>query len=161
MAIDMYLKVDGATGESQDANHKGWIDISTFLWGALQVGTMSSGGGGGAGKASFHDLSVIATLDTATPALLKHCASGKHLGEVKLSFCKAGGSQIEYSTIVLKDVIVTSVEQASGSGDGLVHLTYAFQSTQVEHHYWVQLKDGVRGAESQFGWHIKENRATA
>jgi len=29
MAIDMYLKVDGATGESQDSNHKGWLDIIT------------------------------------------------------------------------------------------------------------------------------------
>ena len=27
MAIDMYLKVDGVTGESNDSNHKSWIDV--------------------------------------------------------------------------------------------------------------------------------------
>ena len=83
MAIDMYLKVEGATGESADANHKQWIDIDSYIWGATQAATMSSGGGGGAGKVSFNDLHVTAKIDQATPAILRYCTSGKHLGEVK------------------------------------------------------------------------------
>jgi hypothetical protein len=31
MAIDMFLKVDGVTGESKDSNHTGWTDITFFL----------------------------------------------------------------------------------------------------------------------------------
>lgn len=38
MAIDMYLKVEGVTGESKDSNHTGWIDINSFSWGASQPG---------------------------------------------------------------------------------------------------------------------------
>lgn len=34
MAIDMYLKVDGVTGESNDSNHKNWIDVLSFSWAA-------------------------------------------------------------------------------------------------------------------------------
>lgn len=30
MAIDMFLKVEGASGESKDSNHKGWTDITSF-----------------------------------------------------------------------------------------------------------------------------------
>lgn len=30
MAIDMFLKVDGVTGESKDSNHSGWTDITSF-----------------------------------------------------------------------------------------------------------------------------------
>ncbi|MGB8928487.1 MAG: type VI secretion system tube protein Hcp, partial [Pantoea agglomerans] len=74
MAIDMYLKVDGITGESKDSNHTGWIDIDSFSWGASQPGNMSVGGGGGAGKVNFNDLHINAKIDKAVTALLKNCA---------------------------------------------------------------------------------------
>lgn len=32
MAIDMFLKVEGVTGESKDSNHTGWTDITSFSW---------------------------------------------------------------------------------------------------------------------------------
>src|SRR5256885_2843321 len=38
---------------------------------------------------SFHDLNVIAKVDKCYPAVLKHCATGKHLGQVDISLCKA------------------------------------------------------------------------
>ena len=81
MSVDMFMKVEGASGESQDSNHKGWTDIDSFTWGATQPNTMASGGGAGAGKVSFHDLNVIAKVDKCYPAVLKHCATGKHLGQ--------------------------------------------------------------------------------
>lgn len=161
MAIDMFLKVEGATGESADSNHKEWIDILAFSWGASQVATMSSGSGGGAGKVSFEDLSITTKMDKATPALIKHCASGKHLDEVKVSVCKAGGTQVEYSTIVLKDVLVTGVKFGGAGGGEQVLAIYGFQSSKVEQHYWVQTAQGGKGAESQMGWDVKANQATA
>lgn len=159
MAIDMFLKVEGVTGESADANHKGWTDIESFSFGACQEGTMASGGGGGAGKVSFQDLNIVSALDSATPALIKFCSSGKHIGEVKVSICKAGGSQIEYSTIVLKDVLVTSSRFTGAEGGERVAALYAFQASKLEHHYWVQQSDGSRGAESQMGWDVKANQS--
>ena len=95
MAVDMFMKIDGANGESKDANHKDWTDIVSFSWGATQPGNLASGGGLGAGKASFNDLHVVARIDMAAPAVMKHCASGKHLSKIELSMCKAGGEQIE------------------------------------------------------------------
>ncbi len=153
--------MEGAAGESANANHKDWIDIASYTWGASQLGTMFSGGGGGAGKVSFNDLHVEAKIDKATPTLLKYCASGKHVDEVKLSLCKAGGTQIEYSTVVLKDVLVTTARIIGTSGDDSIAIAYSFQAAKVEQHYWVQQKDGTRGAESQFGWDVKANQATA
>lgn len=91
MAVDMYLKVESINGESKDAQHKDWTDIQSFSWGATQPGSMATGGGGGTGKASFNDLYVVARIERSAPAILKHCATGKHLGKVELSICKAGG----------------------------------------------------------------------
>jgi type VI secretion system secreted protein Hcp len=161
MTVDMYLKVDGVTGESADSNHAGWIDITNYHWEAVQSASMASGGGGGTGKVRFNDLRVMANLDKAASALIKFCASGKHIAEVKLSMCKAGGTQIEYSTIVLKDVIVTVADFNGDGGNEVVGVHYAFQAAKVEMHYWTQVKDGSKGPESQFGWDIKANQATA
>jgi len=160
MATDMFLQVDGVKGESADANHSGFSDITNLTWGASQAASIS-GGGGGSGKVAFYNLTVSAAMDSATPALLKFCSSGKHIPNVKVSICKAGGTQIEYSTIVLKDVLVTSTRFDGATGGESMEVVYAFQAAKVEHHYWVQGKDGSKGAESQMGWDVKQNVATA
>ena len=148
MSVDMSMKVEGASGESQDSNHKGWTDIDSFTWGATQPNTMASGGGAGAGKVSFHDLNVIAKVDKCYPAVLKHCATGKHLGQVDISLCKAGGSQIEFTKITL----------SGANSSDTVTVNYSFQAAKVKTQYWEQTNQGGKGAESQMGFNIKENR---
>lgn len=158
MAIDMFMKVEGAGGESQDSNHKGWTDIDSFTWGATQPNSMASGGGAGAGKVSFHDLNVVAKVDRCYPAVLKHCATGKHLGQVDISMCKAGGAQIEYTKITLTDVLVTNVAVSGTNGGDAVTINYAFQASKVKTQYWEQTAQGGKGSESQMGFSIKENK---
>lgn len=161
MAVAMYMKIESVNGESKDATHKDWTDIKSFSWGATQPGSMSTGGGGGTGKASFNDLYVRTRIDRAAPAVLRHCATGKHLNKVELSICKAGGEQIEYSRITLEDVLVTSV-QYSGAQDGdAMMVSYAFQAAKVKQQYWEQTDKGGRGAESVIGYDIKQNKAIA
>ena len=95
MALDMFMRIEGVSGESKDSNHKSWTDIQSFSWGAEQPGSMSSGGGGGAGKVNFDDLTVVAAIDKAAPTVLKNCSVGQHLGKIEISVCKAGGNQVE------------------------------------------------------------------
>ncbi len=158
MAIDIYLKVDGVTGESKDSNHKNWIDVLSFNWGATQPGNMSVGGGGGTGKVNYKDLQIQALIDKATPAILKYCSSGKHVTKVELSICKAGGSQIEYSRIVLEDVLVTLTDFSGVGHTDTIVVNYAFQASKVNLSYWEQSDSGTRGAESKAGWDIKQNK---
>ncbi|MCD0503057.1 Hcp family type VI secretion system effector [Bordetella petrii] len=158
MAVDMFMKIDGANGESKDSNHKNWSDIISFSWGATQPGNMASGGGLGAGKASFNDLHVVARIDKAAPAVMKHCASGKHLSKVELSVCKAGGQQVEYSKITLEDVLVSSVQLSGELNSESVAVNYAFQAARVKQQYWEQTEQGGKGAESLVAWDIKQNK---
>ncbi len=158
MAIDMFLKVDGVTGESNDSNHKNWTDIHSFSWQASQPGNMAVGGGGGAGKVNFGDLEIIALIDKSTPAILKYCASGKHVNSVELSVCKAGGSQTEYTRITLTDVLVTSVRYTGARSEDSLGVAYSFQAAKVKQQYWQQSESGGKGAEVSAGWNIKENK---
>lgn len=158
MAVDMFLKIEGVTGESKDSHHTGWTDIISFYWDASQSGNMAVGGGGGAGKVNFNDLHVDALIDKSTTAILKHCASGKHLNKVELSVCKAGGHQIEYARIILEEVLVTSVQFNGADGDDTLNTSYAFQAAKVKQQYWEQSASGGKGAETSTAWSIKEGK---
>lgn len=158
MSTDIYLKIAGITGESQDANHKGWITVDSFTWGASQTGNMSIGGGGGTGKVQYRNLSVQTSIDKATSAILRYISTGKHIDKLELSICKAGGSQIEYCRITLEDILITDVLFSGATPRDLVGVNYQFQAAKVKQQYWEQTSSGIRGAESSTGWNIKENR---
>jgi type VI secretion system secreted protein Hcp len=157
MAIALFLKVEGADGESANAKHKNWIDVESFHWGADQPSSMHVGGGGGAGKVSFQDLTCNANVDKSYPTMLVFCASGKHVSKVQIAGAKAGGDEVEYFKITLEDVLVTNVG-VSGANGAQVSVNYSFQAAKVKSEYSVQTKDGGKGATSEFGWDIKENK---
>ncbi len=158
MSVDMFMKVEGATGESKDSNHAGWTDIDSFTWGAIQPHSMASGGGAGVGKVAFQDLNIVAKIDKVYTGLLKHCATGKHLGQVEISMCKAGGSQIEYGKIILTDAIVTSVTVSGTSSGESTVVNYSFQAAKVKTLYWEQTNQGGKGGSAEMGFDIKQNK---
>ena len=159
MSVAMFMKIEGANGESKDSQHKDWTDIESFSWGATQPGSMATGGG--TGKASFNDLHIVARIDRAAPAVLKHCATGKHLSKIEVSVYKAGGEQVEYSRITLEDVLVTSVQYTGDQDDDAMMVSYAFQAAKVKQQYWEQTDKGGKGAESVVGYDIKQNKTVA
>ena len=148
MAIDMFMKVEGVNGESKDSNHKDWTNIESF-----------DGGGGGAGKVNFNDLTVVAAIDKAAPTILKNCATGQHLSKVEISVCKAGGEQIEYSRTTLEDVLVTGVKFIGVQDNDALKMRYSFQAAKVKNQYWEQTDKGSKGAEVQMAFNIKENKS--
>ena len=158
MSTDIFLRIEGITGESQDANHKGWTNVDSFTWGAIQPGNMAFGGGGGAGKVQYRDLTVHVNIDKATPAVMRYTSNGKHISKVEISVCKAGGSQVEYCRITLEDVLITSVLFNGATQRDQIGITYQFQAAKVKNQYWEQSASGGKGAESQSGWNIKENK---
>lgn len=158
MSIDLFLKIEGIEGEAKDANHKGWITLSGFNWGASQPGNMQTGGGGGAGKVTWRDLTANALIDRSTPAILRYLSSGRHINKVEISACKAGDPQIEYMRITLEEVLLTNLTYNGTSGNEQVGMTYSFQAARVRQQYWEQTEKGGRGAEIAAGWNIKENK---
>ena len=110
MAVDYFLKIDGVSGESPDAKHKGEIQLESFSWGETSPGGAGSGGGGGAGKVHMQDLVVTMVVSKASPKLMLACATGKHHKEAVLTARKAGKSQQEFLVFKFKDVVVTSYQ---------------------------------------------------
>ena len=60
-----FLAISGVKGDSLDANHKGWFEISGFDFGLGNTSSIGSAtGGAGAGKVTFSPLTL--TLDSNT-----------------------------------------------------------------------------------------------
>lgn len=119
-AVDYFLKLDGIDGESTDRAHKGELDVLSFSWGVSNQGS-STGGGGGAGKVSVHDISITKSVDKSSPKLMVHCATGKHIKSatltVRRSANREGRNGVEYLVITLEDCLISSY-QISGDGGG-------------------------------------------
>jgi type VI secretion system secreted protein Hcp len=172
-AIDFYLKLDGIKGESQDDKHKDEIDVLSFSWGMAQQGTAAKGGGMGAGKVAVQDITIKKEIDVASPKFLDACATGKHIPTAQLTCRKAGGSAIEYWTIKLTDLLISSVHQetplpdsinyhASKSNTGnLVPMeTVTINFSKYEASYKQQQKDGTAAGAVTSTYDVKANKAS-
>ena len=126
--------------------------------GASQIPrTIKTGGGGGAGKATFTDLSFLHSIDKASPKLLQACATGAHLKEATITHRKAGKGQQEYLIIKMNDVIITGVALADSSGvAGSETVSMAFAKVDLE--YKPQKADGSLDAGIHFKFDIKANK---
>lgn len=158
MATDFFLKLDGIKGESQDKTHKDEIDVLSWSWGGSQSGTTHMGSGSGGGKVSFQDLSVTKYVDKSTPALMKHLATGKHIGKGWLYVRKAAGdSPIEYIKIDMKDIIVTNVSSGGHGAEDRITESLTLNFGEFKYIYTEQTPDGGKGAAPEFAWDIASN----
>jgi type VI secretion system secreted protein Hcp len=158
MAVDMFLKLDGIKGESKDHKHGGEIHIESFSWGVSQEGAHGSGGGGGAGKVHVHDISITKVVDVASPALMLHCASGKHIPNGLITVRKAGDKPLEYLKIKLVDILVSSVQHAGHGGGDLLTENTSLNFSKFWVDYQIQKADGSGEPGGEIGWDIKANQ---
>ena len=154
---DYFLKLDGIPGESADAKHKDEIDVLAFSWGVSQTGTAATGGGGGAGKAAFDDLLLVARTSKASPHLWLACAKGTHIKSAVLTCRRRGKASLEFLTIALEDVLVSSYEvDGSDEEPPLDQFTLAYG--KVETKYTPADKTGKPLPPIGTGWDLKSSK---
>lgn len=160
MAQDIFLKINGIDGESEDASHKDEIDVLSWSWSVKQQSNMHLGGGGGTGRATVDDLTFEHYIDRATPNLTQYCLQGKHIDEAKLVVRKAGGSPLEYIKFTMNDVLVTSVSPSGVSASEsrpreMVRLSFA----RMKQEYVVQNAHGGSAGAITATFDVKKNHA--
>ena len=153
---DIFLKLTDIKGESKDSKHKAEIDIDSFTFGMSNGGAWAIGGGGGAGKVSFQDITVNKHADSSTGPLMQACANGDHIKEGIITVRKAGGKQEEFYKITLHDILVTSVSNTGAAGGNPVE-TVSLNFGLIKFDYKEQAADGTLSGVVKFGWDIKQN----
>ena len=159
MANDYFLKIDGIDGESQDAKHKGEIQLESFSWGATQTGTFAFGGGGGAGKVSMQDFHFVMKHNKASPKLMLACARGEHIKKAVLTARKAGKEQQDFMKVSMEDVLVSSYQTGgSATGDEIPMDQVSLNFAKIEHEYKEQKADGTLGGAVKTGYDLKTSK---
>jgi type VI secretion system secreted protein Hcp len=157
MAIDIFAKLGDIKGESTDNKHKDEIEVLSYSWGVTNPAHFGSGSGGGAGRATFQDLSILHKIDKASPKLLEACATGEHLKDATITFRKAGKGQEDFLIIKMNEVIITGVAQSnpsSDTGSETVNLVFA----QVDWEFKPQRPNGQLDPGIPFKFDIKANK---
>jgi type VI secretion system secreted protein Hcp len=157
VAVDMFMKLEGITGESQDSTHKGEVDVLAWSWGVSNSGTTHTGSGGGAGKANFQDLSFTKWVDLASTPLMLASANGKHVTKATLVVRKAGEHPLEYITIVMTECLVTSISTGGSGGEDRLTENVSLNFKEVAVTYKEQTKTGAAGGKGDFKWDIAGN----
>jgi len=157
MAYVIFIKMDGITGESTDAKHRGEIDVLSWSWGVTLSSSTHVGGAGGAGKAIPADLKFSHRIDLASPSLIKACASGRHIKEAVVSVQKTGAAPFEFLTIKLSDVTVKSVEPVVNTLENNATEIVGLDFSRMEFEYRQDLKPG---ATSKVLWDVAANKVT-
>lgn len=157
MAMDMFIKIGDVKGESRDAKHKEEIDVLAWSWGMSNSGSAHVGGGAGAGKVNVQDISFTKYVDKSSPDLMLACANGKHYDKATLVVRKAGETPLEYITITMEDLIITSISTGGSGGEDRLTENVTLNFARVKVEYKEQTPTGGVGATPSMGWNIAEN----
>ncbi len=155
--VDYFLKLDGVEGESQDSKHKGEIEIESFSWGAVNMGTASHGGGMGAGRVQMQDFNFTMRVNKSSPTLMLMCATGTHIKSAILVCRKAGKDQQEYLKVVFNDLLVSSYQTNGTGAAGVIPMdSIALNFSKVEFEYKEQKPDGSLGGTIKKWYDMKQ-----
>lgn len=160
---DIYLKIDGITGESTDSEHKDWVEILSFNHGMTQraSATAASAGGGTTARCEHQDFSVTKMIDKSSPKLYESCSSGKHLKDVTVEmFRAAGDKRVKYMEIKMEEVVISHV--SPGGGQDFPTEAVSFNYGAITWTYTQQKRaDGSGAGNMKGGWSLVENKVHA
>jgi type VI secretion system secreted protein Hcp len=155
---DMFFKLDGIEGESQDDRHRGEIQIDTYTLSASNAGSAGANLGAGIGKAEVQDITFTKHVDKSSPNLFINCCSGKPIPTAVLTVRKAGEKPQEYLTITLTEVFVSSFTHTGHEGGGLPVESVSLNFSKIKFEYKTQIADGTLGAAIAKTYDIKANK---
>ena len=164
-SADIFLQFETSNGthiikgESTSKDYEDHINVLSWSWGLSNSGTTHSGTGGGAGKASFQDISLTKFIDIASPTLYTRVADGVYIAKGTLTVTATGATgQIKSTTLELNDILATSASLGSTDGEDrpTENMTLNFSKFTLTN-YVVDPATGTSTAQTPFCWDIAKN----
>jgi type VI secretion system secreted protein Hcp len=143
----MFLKMQDVTGEAADEDHKGEIEVVSWSWGMQTPRTTPHAPA--AGRLSVSELEIVKRVDQSSATLMKFLRNNKVSDLAKLTVRKAGQKPLEYFSIEMSNVRVTSLRNTSEASELVERLTLAFDKVKVT--YTPQSTKGAKaGGDNEF-----------
>lgn len=165
MACDMFIRIDGIKGDSNDSKHKEWIEVESFTHSITQAtgGASSAQGVHTGGRADHADFSFVKRLDSATPTLAKYVCDGKHIPKIDFELCRAMGDKQCFMKYQFEDSIIAGQSpQGTSKGEDLIPLEeikIRYGVMKWEYTPTDPRSGGKVGAAIKSGWSTIENKS--
>ena len=165
MAVEMFLRLDGVTGGSQNYGHKGWAEVLTWSWDLDRVQGASEANPDSGLK--MNEISLVKAVSVDSAAIMTLFAGGTAIKSAEIDIVPVVGkrdAQQKYITITLEEVLIKSIS-TGGSVDESVFkekITLAFGKMKYEFHHYADVgpAGGVKTLTSYaFGWDLNTHTA--
>lgn len=155
MPVDVFMKIDGISGESSDLQFKDWIEVLSLNWEVANTDASMTG------KHSLKSsqFGIIKVVDKATPQILKAMINNEHIKEIQLALCRAGKERFKYLGYVFHGCVITmaTLQMANNSGESLPTEDIQFRFASVEITYFQQKRDtGGSAGQISVSWKVSE-----
>ena len=121
-SAQVFLSLDGVDGESQDADHRGWIEVQSMSWGTTTSGSTSAIPPDGVRSVTF-----TRPVDATSPRLA--AARTRRIPNATLAIRPPGASQTQ--ELLLSNVRISSVRAGRTTGGvAMETVTIAYEHIQ-------------------------------
>jgi type VI secretion system secreted protein Hcp len=134
-AVDMFLKLESIESESTDETHSKEIDVLAWSWGGSRSRSASMGAGASRSVPCIQDLSMTKWIDKSSPKLVGNLIGNAPIKSGKLTVRKAGETPVEYYTIEMTNIFVTSLSTGGSGGEDRLteNVSLDFQSATIKY----------------------------
>jgi len=155
MAIDMYLTLDGISGESQRMGHEGEIDVLGWSFSGSNPSSIGIGGGGGSGKVTLGEITIQKYLDASSAEIFQALCKGTHFPTGKLVAYKGGGDALPYLTMDFEEVYPTSQSMGGSGGEDRFTEMVSFSFGKIVVTYTEQGAAGTAAGDHVGQWDVR------
>ncbi len=162
MPVEIFLKMDGVTGESRNFLHKGWADVLSWTWAlssnrnALKQAASEN--------ASFNEIALIKRIGRDSPEMMKLFAARQVIPHVELSIMPVVSKKEvkhKYLNLYMEDVIIKSIVTSGSCEEEYFkeRVTLLFDRIRFEYNQHTALGADESSVDHVFGWDIAANKA--
>ena len=170
MAFDAHMysvshkdKIPGETLDSEYSKKAAWEVLNFELGAENNINIGSQTGGGGAGKATFKEMSITKKTDTASTQLFYHLVTGTHFDDMFLELRRSGGETVAKPFLKFEFalVMVQDISWSGADGDDVCEETILFQFGAVKMQYIAQDAQGkMSGQTKEAIWSRVKNNSS-
>jgi type VI secretion system secreted protein Hcp len=149
---DVYLRLDGITGDSLVKRFEKWIKLTGIQLETANADVVGSRGGGGAGKAELKNFIVMKQSDSASVPLLVSSFNENHIKNGQIAFVTRTGDPKTILSFDLGSIIVANYK----FNNATEIITLKMDSIRMN--YFQQKSDGSLSAPISGGWDFFKNQ---
>lgn len=158
MSVEIFIKLDGITGESKNYYHKGWSEVSSWAWGmANNVDTQ--------GKPVFKELAFTKRIGIDSTDMMLHFAQAKLIKNVEFSIVPIMAkreAKLKYLSMQMEDVLIKSITTGGSAEDDRFNedILLSFSKVSFEYSFNIQATHDTTASsvDHKFGWDIGMNQ---